>query len=231
MASSREAGAIGIDATTSLEALTESLGDEIDGVAGLNERFRSFAVHDSQDPRRPLTDFIKTLRRMAIRDAEELGKKVELKAFGGLDDPELVGALRNPIIHLVRNAVDHGIEDPLERLSIDTEETGRISVRFGTRDDTRVVEIVDDGRGIDFEAVREKAVRVGLINPDQETSRSDLTALLFTPAFSSRDEVSDISGRGVGLDVVRSTIQELGGEVVIGTRAGQGTKFTLRIPV
>jgi chemotaxis protein histidine kinase CheA len=210
------------------------LYEEIRAVRRLNERFRSFAAVDransTEQQRRRLADFLRALKRMINELAAELGKKARLRAFGSFDDASLFARLRGPIIQIVRNAVDHGIEDPLERISNGKQEEGQIVIRFADDQDGKVVEILDDGRGVDYEAVRRKAIELGVLEQGEEPTRSRLTDILFSPSFSSRDEVTDISGRGVGLDAVKEVIQELRGEVLVSSQVGRGTRFRINLP-
>ncbi|NLY89776.1 MAG: chemotaxis protein CheA [Firmicutes bacterium] len=169
-----------------------------------------------------------------VRDiARQSGKKVELK-FSGEDteiDKEIAEELVDPLTHLLRNSVDHGLEESEERKKLGKDETGHILVEARQEGGHIVINVTDDGRGIDLEKVREKALGLGLISNEEYLSNRELTALLFHPGFSTAEQVSDVSGRGVGLDVVKDKINELKGSIEVKTEFGQGTTFSLRLPL
>jgi two-component system chemotaxis sensor kinase CheA len=216
-----------------LRALIETIREEIGAVRTLIERFRQFSVTaaPAAGERGPgqFQELLDSLNNMANDIARELGKELSFVTSGSLRDENLARRLRDPLIHLVRNAVDHGIEDPMERLSAGKPPAGRISVSFARKGAETVIRISDDGRGINFEKVRGRAVELGLVPPGENPSNTELTRLLFSPRFSSRGEVSEISGRGVGLDIVREAMRALGGRIAVATRNGEGTAFTLTI--
>ena len=169
------------------------------------------------------------------RDVEaRLGKKVRFETEG-VDqavDRSLLEKLLDPLTHLVRNAVDHGIEAPEERVRAGKPEAGRLQLTVHREADALIVSLADDGRGMDPEAIRRAAVERGLFTV-QEASLLDtprLFRLLTTPAFSTRSEVTEVSGRGVGLDVVLASVESLGGHLDIASEQGKGSTFTLVIP-
>ncbi len=171
----------------------------------------------------------------AVHDlAEELGKRVRLVVEGAQVelDREVLEQLADPLVHLMRNAVDHGIEPPAERLRAGKPEAGTLQLRAEARGSRVRVTLVDDGRGIDAEELRRAAVERG--TPSAEAQRMDEAALLdliFLPGFSLRHAASAVSGRGVGLDVVRKHVEVLGGTVGVETRLGAGTTFRLEVPI
>ena len=134
-------------------------------------------------------------------------------------------------MHIIRNAIDHGIELPEERLACGKPEKATISLWASQKGNHVVIEVVDDGRGIDPEKVRRKALQRGLINEHAELSREDVYDLILTPGFSTRDEVSELSGRGVGLDVVRNNIAALSGMLELDSEVGQGTSIAITLPI
>jgi chemotaxis protein histidine kinase CheA len=204
--------------------------EELEGIRRINDRFRSFAATPAERIDE-LEGLVVSLRRMTLDIARELGKKVRFEAEGTPRDPSLLAELRDPLIHLLRNAVDHGIEEPLERVGAGKGEEGTARIAFSTIDGETVIQVSDDGKGIDFDAVRKKAVAQKLVGSrPQDQTRSALLRVLFLPSFSSRDDVSAISGRGVGLDVVHAVIKGLGGQISVWSEPGKGTRFTLRIP-
>ncbi len=171
-----------------------------------------------------------------VRDlSTKLGKQVELKLVG--KDTELdrtvVDALGDPLVHLVRNSLDHGLEGPEERKAAGKPATGTLEISARHAGGNVVIEVKDDGRGIDPQKVAKKAAERGLIGAEAVDSIDTARAveLLFSPGFSTAEVTSDISGRGVGMDAVRTTIRELGGEVIMTSELGQGTCAQIRLPL
>jgi len=171
-----------------------------------------------------------------VRDlAKKLNKKVQL-VLEGEDteiDRSILDRLEDPLIHLVRNAIDHGIEPPEERIMAGKPEIGTVKLGAYQEGDRIIIYIEDDGRGIDPEKVKKKAVEKGLITPEQAVNMSDKEAyeLIFLPGFSTAEQVSDVSGRGVGMDVVASTIHSLRGNIEIESKLGSGTKIIMKLPL
>lgn len=171
-----------------------------------------------------------------VRDlARESGKKIDLKILGGATrlDRALVERMGDPLLHLVRNSMDHGIESPEERRRLQKPETGNLILRASQQGQEVVIEIEDDGRGLDPRAIREAAVRRGLVTPAEAETLDDPQSLdlVFLPGFSTAAKVTSLSGRGVGLDVVRHAVQNLHGRIGITSGPEQGVKFTLRLPL
>ncbi|MEM1024562.1 MAG: chemotaxis protein CheA [Myxococcota bacterium] len=181
----------------------------------------------------PMSFLFSRFPRMVRDLAIQLDKKVKLLIQGETNelDRTLVEQLSDPLVHLVRNAIDHGLETTAERASSGKKEEGQISLRAFQQGDKMIVEVRDDGKGIDHERVRTKAIEKGLLEPDQELPRDSILQLLFEPGFSTAAQVSDLSGRGVGLDVVRRNIQAIGGTLEIDSKLGTGTTFTLKLPL
>jgi two-component system chemotaxis sensor kinase CheA len=181
----------------------------------------------------PLRQVFDKLARVARRLRLDLAKDVRLEISGA--DTELdkliVEELVDPLMHLVRNAFDHAIEPAAERRSRGKPEQGSIKLEASQRGNDVVIEVSDDGRGIDVESVRARAVERGLVAPDAELSKKDAFALLFAPGFSTRAEVTETSGRGVGLDVVRANVSALGGLVDVDSTPGVGSRVTLTLPI
>lgn len=169
-----------------------------------------------------------------VRDlARQQGKQVEL-VLQGEDtrvDKAVIDELGEPLVHLVRNAVDHGIEPPAARSARGKPPTGTIVLAAAQESNQVVITLVDDGSGIDAAAVRRKAVERGIVRPDEELSDRDAIQLIFTEGFSTARSVTDVSGRGVGLDVVVRSMERLNGLVEAETIPGAGTKFTLQLPL
>lgn len=181
----------------------------------------------------PLRQVFEKLSRVVRRLRIDLGKQVDLEFAGG--DTELdkliVEQLVDPLVHVVRNAFDHALESPEERIAAGKPPTGTIRVAAFQRGNHVVLEVVDDGRGMDVEAIRRKAVSRGLVGEDELLSERDVLNLIFEAGLSTRDEVSETSGRGVGMDVVRSNLAALGGLVEVSTRKGLGTTITITLPI
>lgn len=171
-----------------------------------------------------------------VRDlSKKLDKKINL-IIEGEDteaDKNIIETLADPLIHILRNSIDHGIELPEERLAYRKPDEGQIRVKAYQDNDSVAIEISDDGRGVDAVAVKEKAVRRGLITADQAETISDHEAVqwIFAPGLSTADQVSDISGRGVGMDVVRNSVDKVGGSVTVHSRRGLGTDIRLTLPL
>ena len=182
----------------------------------------------------PLSGVLAAFPRAARDMAREQGKEVECAVKGaetGVDKAILL-SLNDPLVHLVRNSVDHGIEAPEDRVKAGKPRAGRIVITARTDGDLLAITVEDDGRGIDPASVREAALRKGMIADPQAAGLSARAAmdLIFLPGFSTRAEAGETSGRGVGLDVVRKKVTSLGGSVQVESEPGKGTRFTLRMP-
>ena len=169
-----------------------------------------------------------------VRDLQrDLNKKINLVIEG--EDTELdksvVEDLLDPIMHCVRNSVDHGIETPDVRVKAGKPETGTVLLKASNEGNMIVIEIKDDGAGIDVDKVKAKAVEKGLIHPDKVISDQDAYQLIMQPGFSTAEKISNISGRGVGLDVVKTMITNLKGNIFVSSVKGQGTTFTIKLPL
>jgi two-component system chemotaxis sensor kinase CheA len=144
----------------------------------------------------------------------------------------MVEALSDPLIHIIRNSIDHGIEANVEeRRNAGKSDEGMVSLSAYHRGGNIIIEVKDDGRGINKEKVYKKALERGIVKPDEELNDAQIYNLIMQPGFSTADVISDISGRGVGLDVVKSNIEALGGDVEVKTAMGEGTTFTVRLPL
>ncbi len=171
-----------------------------------------------------------------IRDlSRKSGKKVELITEGEETelDKSVVEVIGDPLVHLLRNSVDHGLESAEGRVGTGKPETGRVWLRAFHKGNSVLIEVEDDGKGIDPDVMRRKGVEKGLISEDEARTMDDRAAreLIFAPGFSTAAQITDISGRGVGMDVVRNNIKELKGSVQVQSEVGKGTKFTLTLPL
>lgn len=183
----------------------------------------------------PIESVVNKFPRM-IRDlSRKLNKSMELYMSG--EDTELdrtvVDQIGDPLQHLLRNSADHGLESSETRIQRGKPAKGSIYLNAFQEGNNVIIEVSDDGNGIDTDAVREKAIERGVITPDQADgmSQKEIINLLFMPSFSMAKKITDISGRGVGLDVVRSNIEALGGDVEVSSKLGEGSKFTVRLPL
>ncbi|AIG97919.1 Chemotaxis protein histidine kinase [Archaeoglobus fulgidus DSM 8774] len=170
-----------------------------------------------------------------VRDlARKLGKKVDF-AMEGLEtelDRTVLDEISDPLVHLVRNAVDHGIETPEERVAAGKDEVGRIKLAAWREKNNIIIELEDDGRGLDVEKIKQKAIEKGIVSPAEADSMSEdeIKMLIFSPGFSTKDEATEVSGRGVGMDVVKTTVERLGGSVRISSEKGKGTRIRIHLP-
>ncbi|MGI9301560.1 MAG: Hpt domain-containing protein, partial [Gammaproteobacteria bacterium] len=172
------------------------------------------------------------LRRIARQTADELGKRVELEVAGQNSeiDRSVLDRMVAPLEHMLRNAISHGIEPPDERKERGKPEQGKVKISVGREGTEIVVRVEDDGAGIDLERVREKATELGSVDAKGVLSDNDIMQFILEPGFSTAKEVTQIAGRGVGMDVVNSEIKELGGVLRIDSSRGAGTAFTVRLP-
>lgn len=169
-----------------------------------------------------------------VRDlSQELGREVEMTTEGAETelDKTVIERLNDPLVHLIRNSIDHGIESPDVRESLGKPRAGLLHIAARHSGAYVLIEITDDGAGIDRDAIRRKAVDKGLISPDVELQDKEAFSLVFAPGFSTSGAVTSVSGRGVGMDVVKRTIDNLRGSVEISSRKGEGTTVTLKLPL
>lgn len=179
-------------------------------------------------------DFLTTRFQRLVRDlGTKLGKKIDLSVRGGETelDKSMIDSLADPLLHIIRNAVDHGIETSKKRLDTGKSERGRISFEAEYSGANVLIKISDDGAGIDPRKVQQKAVEKKLISPDKKLSEKEMLDLLFLPGFSTSTEVTEISGRGVGMDVVRRNIETIRGTTTIESVQGQGTTISISLPL
>ena len=181
----------------------------------------------------PVKSVFARMPRLAREVAAMTGKQVRLTSEGEATevDKTVIEHLADPLTHMIRNAIDHGLESPEVRRASGKPEEGTVKLQALHRSGRIVIEVSDDGAGINRAKVRESAVAKGLVAPEAVLSDEETDNLIFLPGFSTADKVSDISGRGVGMDVVRRSIQALGGRIAIASRPGRGSTFTLSLPL
>lgn len=172
-------------------------------------------------------------KRMVHDLSEQLGKKVDFVTDGAdtVLDKKIIELLSDPIMHILRNCVDHGVELPDERSKNGKTVNGKILMKIYHQSNNVIIKISDDGKGIDLEEIRSIGVRKNLLTPDQHYTDNEIFSLIFLPGFSSAKTVSNVSGRGVGLDVVKRNISEIRGTIEIQSEKGKGTTFTIKLPL
>lgn len=203
------------------------------GLAQLERNLRQLQEDVMRIRMLPIGFIFSRLPRLVRDVGEQLGKKVHLHIGGEATelDKSVIERISDPILHMVRNSLDHGIESPAERLAAGKPETGQIRLEAHQRGGNVIIEIEDDGRGLSLDKIQARAIERGLVPAGAPLTPEQAYELIFQPGFTTTTAVSDLSGRGVGLDVVRNNIYALGGNVDIDSRAGRGTRFTIRMPL
>lgn len=181
----------------------------------------------------PIKNTFQKMIRLVRDLSKKSGKEVTLEMKGEETeiDRNMVEEIYEPLVHMIRNALDHGIEMPAERVKAGKEARGTITLTAQQKGGNIVIEIQDDGRGLDAAKIREKAVKVGLVAPSDTIEEGALYQLIFEPGFSTKEVVTEVSGRGVGMDVVKKSIDRLRGKIDIATTAGKGSVFTFKLPL
>lgn len=183
----------------------------------------------------PLENLFRRFPRMVRDLAAAAGKEVNLVVRGERTelDRAVMEEIGDPLVHILRNAVDHGLESPAEREAVGKPRAGTIVLEAQHEENYVLISVRDDGRGIDVERVRGKAIAAGLVSADEarELADADVINFIFAPGFSTSDRVTEVSGRGVGLDVVRRNVQRVGGTLEVDSRPGQGAEFRMRLPL
>ncbi len=211
---------------------------------GLHDRLTRNIAHASKIIRQ-LQDLTMALRMVPLKPTfqkmarlvRDLGKKAGKSVQYVTDgedteiDRNMVEALNDPLVHMIRNAVDHGVETADKRTAAGKSSTGTVKIRASHSAGNVVIELTDDGKGLDREKILAKAIEKGLAQPDKTLSDSEIFSLIFHPGFSTAEKVTDVSGRGVGMDVVRRGIESLRGRIEIASTVGQGSTFTIRLPL
>lgn len=181
----------------------------------------------------PIENTFRKMQRIVRDLAHKSGKKIQLKLSGEQTeiDRNMVEALYDPLVHMVRNACDHGIEMPEQRKTAGKETLGTIHLNAFHKGGNIVIEISDNGAGLNKEAIFKKAVERGVVNPDQELTEKQTYELLMQPGFSTAEQVTEVSGRGVGMDVVKRTIEKMRGQIDIESEEGNGSTFYIKLPL
>ena len=242
-------------ATDKVDRLINLVGELIINQSMLNEVIQGFsmaklprlveAVGEMERASRELQERVMAVRMLPIKHAfgrfprlaHDLsltcGKKVELKTSGEETelDKSVIEAIADPLTHLVRNSVDHGMETPEERRRLGKPETGVVALHAFHEGGNIVIEVSDDGRGLNRDKILTKALERGLISEGDLLTDDAVNNLIFHPGFSTAEKVTDVSGRGVGMDIVKQSAQALGGSITLSTVAGAGTRFRIRLPL
>lgn len=240
--------------TDKLDKLVNLVGEMVIAIARVNQTAHEGGAADSvhlgaiealDQIGRDLQGQVMSVRMVAIEEtfsrfkrtvrdtAQELGKLVVLETLGNETelDKNVIEQLADPLKHMVRNAIGHGLETPEERVKAGKSDTGRLRLSAAQRQGHIVIEVSDDGRGIDTARVLEKARQNGIVRRDETLTEPQILKLIFEPGFSTAEQVNEISGRGVGLDVVMRNVKNLRGNIDISSTLGQGTTFTITLPL
>lgn len=224
------------------QSMLSQLGSEFDpskmaklqeGLAQLEHNTRELQESVMRIRMLPINFSFSRFPRMARDLSKQLGKKVEIRIQGEQTelDKTVMERIGDPLVHLVRNSMDHGLETPDERVAAGKSETGTVTLNAFHQGGNIVIEVFDDGRGLNADKIRAKAIKCGIIQEHEILTQDQINELIFQPGFSTADAVTDVSGRGVGMDVVRRNIQELNGSIDVQSERNKGTKFTIRLPL
>ncbi len=217
----------------SLKDLLEKVAGEAEGLLVQQSRVTAELQDGLMRTRMvPFERHVGRLTRLVRQAASEAGKRVELAVEGasGELDRQVLDKMLPPFEHMLRNAVVHGIESPQERQEAGKPALGRITIRLHREGSEMVIDVSDDGRGLDVDAIRRKAYERDLLKPDTKVTDEEIMELILTPGFSTAGSVTQAAGRGVGMDVVANEVKKLGGSLRISSVTGQGTNFTVRLP-
>ncbi|MEE2731446.1 MAG: chemotaxis protein CheA [Pseudomonadota bacterium] len=224
------------------QSMLGQLGSEFDvsklqklqeGLAQLEHNTRELQESVMRIRMLPISFTFSRFPRMVRDLSKQLGKKIELKLLGEQTelDKTVMEKIGDPLVHLVRNALDHGLETPKDRRAAGKPETGTITLNAFHQGGNIIIEIIDDGKGLNREKILAKARNNGVIGENEVLSDEQIQELIFQPGFSTAEQVTDVSGRGVGMDVVRRNIQELNGSIEVKSIEGEGSTFTIRLPL
>ncbi len=239
-----------LDRYSTMQQLSRALAESANDLASLKDLLRSLTTESEsllvqqsrvtaelQDGLMrtrmvPFERHVPRLTRLVRQAANEAGKRAELAVEGasGELDRQVLDKMLPPFEHMLRNAIVHGIEGSEERQKDNKNATGRITIRLHREGSEMVIDVADDGRGLDVDAIRRKAYELDMLTPESKSSDEEIMELILTPGFSTASQVTQSAGRGVGMDVVANEIKKLGGSLRISSVTGQGTNFTVRLP-
>lgn len=204
-----------------------------DGLQVLSRQTRELQESVMAVRAQPVKNVFQRMPRMVRELSQALGKQARLVILG--EDTEvdktIIEELSDPLTHMIRNSMDHGVETPEERMAAGKPPEGTVTLQAEQRSGRIVITVSDDGRGINREKLLAKARSRGLVGPEARLSAEEIDALLFHPGLSTAEAVTDVSGRGVGMDVVKQNVEQLGGRIIVASEPGQGTRFTLLLPL
>ncbi len=215
------------------QLLVEQYPNLVQGIEELSRHIRDLQESVMAIRAQPVKSVFSRMPRLVRELTASLGKKARLVMSGEETevDKTVTERIGDPLMHMIRNSVDHGLESPEARLDAGKDEEGTIHLSAFHRGGRIFIEIEDDGAGINKQVVLNKAIENGLVPPDSSLSDEEINNLIFMPGFSTAESVTNVSGRGVGMDVVRKNIQSLGGRISISSNAGKGSKFTMSLPL
>ena len=221
------------DAASIQQSLLKSLGETDAGLLQQARISRDVQQELMRMRAVPFSNLNERLYRIMRQTAREVGKKAELEIEGGQVelDRSVLERIGAPLEHMLRNALGHGLESPQERLAAGKPESGRIAISLRQEGNEIALVVSDDGAGLDLDQLRKKAIEKGVLTRDQQASEAELMQLIFVSGLSTADKLTQLSGRGVGMDVVRSEIASIGGRVEIASTRGRGTTFTVYLPL
>ena len=204
-----------------------------EGLAQLERHTRELQENVMQIRMLPISFSFNRFPRLVHDLSQKLNKKIELKLSGENTevDKTVLEKIGDPLVHLVRNSLDHGIETPAARVAAGKPETASLQLTAGHKGGNIFIEVIDDGAGLNTERILDKAIEQGIVSEDDSLSEEKIHNLIFQPGFSTASEVSDVSGRGVGMDVVRRNITDVGGNVSVKSQTGKGSTVTIRLPL
>ena len=204
-----------------------------DGLLVLERHTRELQESAMQIRMLPIGASFSRFKRLVRDLSQKTGKKVELKLSGENTelDKTVLEKMSDPLVHLVRNSLDHGIEKPEDRLAAGKPETGTLHLSAYHEGGNIVIQVDDDGAGLNRQRILAKAIEKGIVSPSEQLSDDQINNLIFQAGFSTAEAVSDLSGRGVGMDVVRRNINDLGGRIEVSSREGKGSRFKIRLPL
>lgn len=220
--------------SSSLEDGTETdLEKLLDGITQLERNTRELQENVLQIRMLPISFSFSRFPRLVRDLSKKMGKKIDLKMIGEQTevDKTVLEKIGDPLVHLVRNSLDHGIETPDIRTAAGKPETGTLELHAYHEGGDIIIKVIDDGAGLNREKILQKAIEKGLVSASEEITDERIYNLIFQPGFSTADQISDVSGRGVGMDVVRRNIRDLGGNVSINSNQGAGSTVTIRLPL